>query len=59
MATALEELAKRPDMDSEDILLIGKLLALLGGSREAELWLDEGLYYMDAVEIKMLLEEEK
>ena len=59
MATHLEELAKDPDMPPAYTLLIGKLLAMLGGSREAELWMDEGLYYRDAVEIKMLVEEGK
>jgi tetratricopeptide (TPR) repeat protein len=54
MATRLEELANATTTKK---LLISKLQAILAGSRDQVLWQDPGLHYMDAVEIKLLLEE--
>ena len=63
LATRLEELANAPHQYPLFKLLISKLQALLAGpttgtpgSGEPEPWRDEGLYYMDAVEIKLLVD---
>jgi tetratricopeptide (TPR) repeat protein len=57
ITTKLEELANHPDIREYKKLLITKLQAILGGERGTGLWEDEGLFYMDAVEVKMLVNE--
>jgi tetratricopeptide (TPR) repeat protein len=51
------EAANDPQMPSSRKLLVSKLKALLSGSRDPALAEDPGLYYMDAVELRMLLEK--
>lgn len=55
----LEEAANDPGLSSSKKLLVSKLKALLSGSRDPALWEDPGLWYTDAVELRMLLEKIK
>jgi len=53
----LEEASKHPQLPAEAKLLISKLQAILAGSRDPGMAQDEGLHYMDAAELMLLLEE--
>jgi tetratricopeptide (TPR) repeat protein len=56
-AAQLVQLKKRPDMPDERKLLLVALQQILSGSRNPALADDPNLYYMDAVELRLLLEE--
>jgi tetratricopeptide (TPR) repeat protein len=53
----LTHIAANPKTVPEGKLLVSKLKALLSGSRDPVLCEDPGLYYQDAVELRMLLEK--
>jgi tetratricopeptide (TPR) repeat protein len=55
----LAEVANAHETHPKNKLLISKLQALLSGSRDPALWEDPGLFYMDAIELMMLLEKIK
>jgi tetratricopeptide (TPR) repeat protein len=59
MAAVLEERLKQPGISSLMKTLIPKLQAIIAGSRDPELANDPELYYRDAVEVTLLLEEMK
>ncbi|UCH97483.1 MAG: tetratricopeptide repeat protein [Candidatus Aminicenantes bacterium] len=53
----LVEAANNPGLTSSRKLLVSKLQALLSGSRDPALFEDPGLFYMDAVELMLLIEK--
>jgi hypothetical protein len=55
----LAEVANAHETGPKNKLLISKLQALLSGSRDPALWEDPGLFFMDAVELRMLVEKIK
>ena len=57
MATLIETLKNISDIDTSFKLLIEKLQTILAGSRDPNLAADPGLFYMDAAEIHLLLEQ--
>lgn len=53
----LTQIAAHPETVPAGKLLASKLKALLSGSRDPDLWEDPGVWYMDAVELRMLMEK--
>jgi hypothetical protein len=56
MVKRLGELARDPETDPYDRVLISKLQAILVGKRDPQLAADPELWYEDAAEILFLLE---